>query len=394
MLLPKSSLVGSFTVFLLFSHALAQNEWTGEGEDNLWSNPENWSYGEVPAGERVKINGPWADESNGPVIQDGIDAVAEVLISDAGEASMSMTGGSLELIGWGAWWGDAANSTASFLMSGGEVLFTGGPGIMELGWQEPTDPVGSSVGIWEMSGGEIFAQGVDMPGKGNGGIGQIYLMGGTINVGTSRGGLVLYEGALIDITGGELILEGEQIQVEEYIENGWIVGYGGAGEVIVDYGDDFTTVVATGGLKGDFNRNGELDSGDIDLLSAEVKSMTNDTAFDLNDDKLVNQVDRTVWVHELKKTWMGDADLSGEFNSGDFVVIFQAGEYEDNEQGNSKWSTGDFNGDTEFDSGDFVAAFQDGGYERGPRVAVVVPEPSSVQLFLLGVAALLARKRT
>ncbi len=141
------------------------------------------------------------------------------------------------------------------------------------------------------------------------------------------------------------------------------------------------------GLKGDFNNNQVLDAGDINLLSAEVRTGSNPASYDLNGDKLVNGSDRDVWVNDLKKTYYGDADLNGSFDSTDFVAVFQAGQYEASPGGNSVWETGDWNGDTKFDSSDFVLAFQAGGYEKGPRTAVsAVPEPGSLTLF--GLAAL------
>lgn len=133
-----------------------------------------------------------------------------------------------------------------------------------------------------------------------------------------------------------------------------------------------------GGVLGDFNNNQDLDTNDIDLLSAEVQAGTNMARFDVNDDQLVNEADRLTWIKELKKTWVGDSNFDGEFNSTDFVVVFTAGEYEDGVAGNSTWAEGDWNGDTEFDSSDFVAAFTDGGYEKGPLPAAqAVPEPST-----------------
>jgi hypothetical protein len=81
-------------------------------------------------------------------------------------------------------------------------------------------------------------------------------------------------------------------------------------------------------------------------------------------------------VHDLKKTFFGDADLDGEFTSRDLVNLFQAGTYEDGLPGNSTWETGDWNGDRNFTSSDLVLAFQDGGYEQGPRASDhAVPEP-------------------
>ncbi|MCP4191597.1 MAG: PEP-CTERM sorting domain-containing protein [Pirellulaceae bacterium] len=148
------------------------------------------------------------------------------------------------------------------------------------------------------------------------------------------------------------------------------------------------------GLPGDFDGNGILDAIDIDLLSAEVRLGNNTPSFDLNADQKVNDADRGVWVDDLRQTYFGDANLDGEFNSGDFVFVFQAGEYEDAQVGNSTWATGDWNGDAEFNSGDFVIAFQAGGFEQGPRAAVAaVPEPSSLCLILVGAALLVFRRR-
>ena len=132
------------------------------------------------------------------------------------------------------------------------------------------------------------------------------------------------------------------------------------------------------GPEGDYNANGELDVADIDLLTAASASPDNDSAFDLTGDGNVDQADIVHWVKELKNTWIGDANLDGEFNSSDFVAIFGAGLFETNQP--AVWSQGDWNGDGVFNSGDFVGAFADGGFEQGPRVAANVPEPSGIAL--------------
>lgn len=148
------------------------------------------------------------------------------------------------------------------------------------------------------------------------------------------------------------------------------------------------------GVIGDFNKNQVLDAEDIDLLSAEIRAMTNNVAFDLDNNQLVNDADHRVWVNELKNTYYGDADLNGEFNSTDFVTVFLAGEYEDPIAGNSNWGEGDFNGDGDFNSTDFVTAFLDGGYELGPKPAVsAVPEPSAWVLLLMGLLAVVRKRR-
>ena len=144
---------------------------------------------------------------------------------------------------------------------------------------------------------------------------------------------------------------------------------------------------------GDFNKNGMLDANDIDLLGAEIRAGTNDSSFDLDNDSLVNDEDRRVWVEDLRNTYFGDANLDLEFSSTDFVDVFQAGEYEDEIAGNSTWAEGDWNLDTEFTSSDFVIAFQGGGFELGPRPIAAVPEPASALMFFLWSGCLVAVRR-
>ena len=130
------------------------------------------------------------------------------------------------------------------------------------------------------------------------------------------------------------------------------------------------------------------------LTAAGIRvSWLPDAAFDMNSDSRVSVEDHRAWVKDLKHTWYGDADLNGEFNSDDFVQVFQAAS---TSRAGSKhdgadilnrvgWSEGDWNGDGIFDSDDFVIAFQDGGYEQGPRTDVAaVPEPGAWVLSVIG----------
>ena len=135
----------------------------------------------------------------------------------------------------------------------------------------------------------------------------------------------------------------------------------------------------------DLNGDTVCNAADIDLLSAEIRANSEDARFDLNDDVAIDNADRLFWISDLMNTYVGDADLDGEFDSGDFVTVFSANEYEDSIVGNSTWATGDWNGDAEFDSGDFVAAFTEGGYEKGPKPtqALAVPEPNNAVVWLL-----------
>ncbi len=145
-------------------------------------------------------------------------------------------------------------------------------------------------------------------------------------------------------------------------------------------------------IRGDTNLDGMIDASDIDLLSKAVRDATVEDRFDINQDRSVTDDDRIAWVTEVNNTWFGDSNLDGEFSSSDFVQVFGFGEYEDDVDGNSTWSPGDWSGDADFTSADFVFAFSDGGYEKGQRPATAVPEPSTILMLVL--AALLAFNRT
>jgi hypothetical protein len=145
-------------------------------------------------------------------------------------------------------------------------------------------------------------------------------------------------------------------------------------------------------VSGDFNRSASFDSEDINLVSEMVRRGEFDSSYDLNLDSVLDQLDRSIWVHDHAITWFGDADVNGEFNSSDMVQVFAAGKYENGED--AGWSEGDWDGNGLFDSSDMVTAFVDGGYEKGPRTdAVPVPEPGACMLFVLGALTILGMRR-
>ena len=134
---------------------------------------------------------------------------------------------------------------------------------------------------------------------------------------------------------------------------------------------------------GDTNFDRSLSHIDIDLLSAAIRDGVNTKRFDMNGDSMLDLGDHVAWVHDVRESWYGDANLDGEFNSSDMVQVFSVGEYETEE--NAGWSEGDWNGDGLFDSNDMVTAFVDGGYERGSRrIRSAVPEPAGNVLLLMG----------
>ena len=145
-------------------------------------------------------------------------------------------------------------------------------------------------------------------------------------------------------------------------------------------------------VDGDLNYDNVLDVDDVNVVSRNIALGSTNARLDLNDDDKVDHSDFHYLVTGLMNTWIGDSNLDGEFNSGDFVDVFTAGKYETGDFAN--WSEGDWNADGRFDSTDFVAAFSDGGYEQGPRMAVAsVPEPSGLLAPLLGMLLIVRRLR-
>ncbi len=234
----------ALTVGLVNVSDAADILWTGAGADNLWENGANWEGNKAPgAADWAHVESPGATAPNGPVVQDGMHIEINGMSNELpGEPTLTITGGTLILTGWGIWWGDAGDCVATCYMSGGTMELTGGPGIHEFGW-------GGASGKWIMTGGTVNAQGVVLS-TGPGNTGELYLHGGTYNIGTSRaersdrfgGGLQVNDGGLIDITEGALVLEvleGEEGRYMQYLEDlmaaGQITAYGGAGVFAMDF---------------------------------------------------------------------------------------------------------------------------------------------------------------
>ena len=129
------------------------------------------------------------------------------------------------------------------------------------------------------------------------------------------------------------------------------------------------------GMVGDVDQNGEVNADDIDQLCLAIALGGGEKIFDFNRDGAVDLLDHEFIIGDILNTSIGDANLDGRFDSTDFVEIFVAGQYEDDETRNSGWATGDWNCDGEFDSGDLVAAFVAGSFVAesvGSRVDIEI----------------------
>ena len=129
-------------------------------------------------------------------------------------------------------------------------------------------------------------------------------------------------------------------------------------------------------LSGDLNGDSRVDVADVDLVCAGVRS--GDSAWDLDRNGVVQAADAHFFVHTFFGSGPGDANLDGVFDSRDFVVVFQYGEYEDNVSGNTSWAEGDWTCDGDFTTVDLVVAFQGGAYVTAASPAAM-PATSAVQ---------------
>lgn len=159
---------------------------------------------------------------------------------------------------------------------------------------------------------------------------------------------------------------------------------------------------------GDFDGDHQLTTRDVELLVSAMDKRVVDRTYDLDRDGKVTESDHRTWIEQAVRSYAGDSNLDGRFDTTDLVAVLQSGQYEDGIVRNSTWATGDWNGDHEFSTSDLVAALQSGGFEQGPRagfgsttsalsgqIAAAVPEPSQLValLFVGGLAALLRRGR-
>ncbi len=110
-------------------------------------------------------------------------------------------------------------------------------------------------------------------------------------------------------------------------------------------------------IDGDFNDDGIYDCLDINALVAEIATGSNNPAYDLTGDKLVNLADRDAWLAEaaafngLASPYkLGDADLDGWVDGNDFIV-WNAHKFTKL----PAWCSGDFTADGLVDGLDFMA---------------------------------------
>ena len=118
-------------------------------------------------------------------------------------------------------------------------------------------------------------------------------------------------------------------------------------------------------LLGDLDGDGTLSVTDIDLMYGQLRDESQDEAFDLNADGMVDEEDRDVLVEDVFETTYGDANLDGVFNPSDVIMVLSAALYEKANAELATWETGDWDGDGRFDASDVILALARGNYQIG-----------------------------
>lgn len=129
------------------------------------------------------------------------------------------------------------------------------------------------------------------------------------------------------------------------------------------------------GAIGDFNGDGTVGAGDIDLLGEVWRAETHEPQFDLNADSRVDELDQLLLVEEIIGTRRGDSNLDLVVDFTDFLNLSR------NFDSPGGWDAGDFDGTGDVGFGDFLELSRHFGVEADAIVAV--PEPTGWRIMLM-----------
>jgi len=161
-------------------------------------------------------------------------------------------------------------------------------------------------------------------------------------------------------------------------------------------------------VPGDFDFDNDCDADDIDLISIEIRETAGpgipdidpalrsllfdvDGDYDIDNDDRMNVILNLVDRPGGNGSRLGDADLNGEVNAGDYTT------WADNFGPGTGWATGDFNGNGETEAGDYT--FWADNFGTGPNdvpiptAPVPTPEPATMMLLAIGGLATVVRRR-
>ena len=214
--------------------------WCGDKTDppdtnnHLWSTSGNWLNDNVP----TSADETWIHESSFHcLIDDTVNAECYWLVIGAGttgpnDSYLDITGGRLDVAIGVPWTGIAIG----YLDDGyGEINMSGG--VVNVGGHLRIGDGGgvNASGMLNMAGGTInLAEELQIPGKvwTPPGQGTLHLHGGTINCKS----LLMDTDGLIDVTGGMLVIDGNEVTVVNgYIANHWVTASEAGSKLRVKY---------------------------------------------------------------------------------------------------------------------------------------------------------------
>lgn len=151
-----------------------------------------------------------------------LSTVASIAVGISGTGDIQMVDGTLSTDGQFVF-GYNSTSTGTMTMSGGTIIAS----TFELGY--------NGEGTVTMTGGVINTDYLDV-GRFDTGTGHLQLDGGVINVSTNFRMRLRTSTGTVDITLGEIIIDGDQTAaVTNYKNDGWLTAYGESDNVLIDY---------------------------------------------------------------------------------------------------------------------------------------------------------------
>ena len=297
-------------LFLLVPEVFGiDRNWSNDSSDRLWRNKVNWSGGVLPGGgDKAGIRNNF--ENDGPVIDQYTNALANVVvIGDWGSTvdAVEMNGGTLKTNDW-LILGYGANNDGTLTVADGDVNVGG---LMHVGL--------SGTGTLNISAGTISVSSSLNIAKNTGSTGQVNLKGGVINANSFS----MTSGGTLDIENGTLVINNDVTStIITYINNGWIIGYGGDVTPKVDYGTSnpgkttvrANKVVLQAGI-GDVDGDRDVDVIDLSLFSGQWLQGLYDPDADFSRDNHIDIADFGL----LAKNWLYEgysSTLTGKIMCG------------------------------------------------------------------------------
>ncbi len=225
----------------------ADTDWTGNASDGNWQTAGNWNNGLPDAADTTLIEN--ATAITWPTLNGGTGVCGQLRIAYTANylGELTVTGGATLNVG------DELRIGRKSTNGSGHAV-----GILYISGETTTINVAERIACGrhgdatiDMSGGYLHSDAELRLAYREDGSGKVYLRGGTIdldgNPAITVGNDDVPGFALIDISGGKMLLAGDQVSmVEGFVEDGTIIAYGGQSTVLVAYdpGDDVTIVTA------------------------------------------------------------------------------------------------------------------------------------------------------